>query len=104
MNEANKNVLRTREILHERFGGKCWFESCEESEMEKLQFAHIFKTTRHGQGRGRKERIYDVSKNPGSYAYVCKYHHGLLDDVRDAVENGRDILGLPPIFYKDVDE
>lgn len=103
-NTANKKAVRTREILHERYGGKCWFEGCEENEMEKLEFAHIFETKLKGQGRGRKERIYDVSKNPGAFAYVCKYHHGLLDDVRNAVENGLDILDLPPIFFKKVDE
>jgi hypothetical protein len=99
-NEANRNVLRTREILIERFGGKCWFENCEEDDPTKLEFAHIFPTRLKGRGRGRKERIYDVSKNPDCYALVCSYHNGQIDEVLEAIDLGRETLGLPYIFLK----
>ena len=100
-NTANKKVLRTRELLHEKFGGECWDPKCHESDMANLEFAHIFPTQVKGRGRGRKERIYDVSKNPGSYAYVCKYHHIILDEVGEMIKNGREILGLPYVFYNE---
>ncbi len=98
-NDANKAVIRTREILHEKFGGECWGHDCHESDMANLEFAHIFPTPVMGRGRGRKERIYDVSKNPGAYAYVCKYHHAELDVLRKMINAGRESLGLPPVFF-----
>ena len=68
--------------------------------MANLEFAHIFPTDVQGRGRGRKERIYNISKNPGSYAYMCKPHHVMLDQVRTAIDEGRESLGLPTIFLK----
>lgn len=69
--------------------------------MEKLEFAHVFPTDVMGRGRGRKERIYDVSKNPGAYAYVCKNHHGALDAIRKMINEGREKLGLPYVFFNE---
>lgn len=100
VNKANQRVVQDRLRLVEKFGGKCWFEGCEESDPSKLQFAHVHPTGVNGRGRGRKERVYDVSKNPGSYALTCKYHHGELEAVLEALDHGRSILGLPYIFLK----
>lgn len=99
-NQANQRVVQDRLKLIERYGGKCWFEGCDESDPSKLQFAHIFPTGLNGRGRGRKERTYDVSKNPGNYALMCKFHHGLLDDTLESLDHGRSILGLPYLFLK----
>lgn len=99
-NRANRQVVEARLRLIEKFGGKCWFDGCEEDDPSKLEFAHIFPTKLKGRGRGRKERVYDVSKNPGSYALVCSYHNGEIDAVLEALDYGRSILGLPYIFLK----
>jgi predicted restriction endonuclease len=33
----------------------------------------------NGRGRGRKERYYDVIRNPTSYLLMCKDHHEMYD-------------------------
>jgi hypothetical protein len=48
-----------------------------------LEFAHLRPTGLSKRGRGRKERLYDIKKNPFDYALLCKGQHGDLD--HDAV-------------------
>ena len=50
----------------------------------KLEFAHKEETELSGRGRGRKERVYDVIKNPDKYRLLCEdchkdYDQGLLE-------------------------
>ena len=70
-NRFNKRIKELREELIEKFGGKCVV--CDST--EDLEFAHIKPTKLSGRGRGRKERYYDVIKNPDCYALTCKEHN-----------------------------
>lgn len=45
----------------------------------KIQFAHIEETELRGMGRGRKQRYYDIIKNPDKYVPLCEYHHRIFD-------------------------
>ncbi len=103
-NKANRGVIRARANLHKKFAGKCWFPECGEEDPELLEFAHIFQTDLKGRGRGRKERVYDISKNPGSYGYFCKLHHAEVERILKILDQGRMDLGFPPIFLSKVDE
>jgi hypothetical protein len=61
-NESVKLRLKTLRI------GDC--EICGK-DSQALQFAHIAPTPLNGQGRGRKERLYDFLNNRNCYALVC---------------------------------
>lgn len=41
----------------------------------RIQFAHIEPTGLEGKGRGRKERLYDILKNPDKYVPLCESCH-----------------------------
>ena len=64
-------------------GGQCTWPGCDAD--EDLEFAHVKETGLSGRGRGRKERYYDIIKNPESYRLLCQFHHKLMDDERDAL-------------------
>jgi ERCC4-type nuclease len=67
--------IRRQELI-QWFGGKC--EKC--GSIEKLQFAHIEETElSKKKGRGRKERFYDVLKNPEKYRLYCEECHEQYD-------------------------
>jgi hypothetical protein len=66
--EAKKKLIAAR-------GGKC----VECGSVENLEFAHICRTELKGRGRGRKERYYDVVKNPDAYALRCTECHKRFD-------------------------
>ena len=70
-------------LLEER-GGKCTWTDCDAT--EALEFAHVKPTELKGRSRGRKERYYDIIKNPDSYRLLCHFHHKMMDDERDALE------------------
>jgi len=70
-NRFNKRIKELREELIKKFGGKCII--C--GSTLDLEFAHIKPTKLGGRGRGRKERYYDVLKNPNCYALTCKEHN-----------------------------
>lgn len=74
-NQANKWIKEARKRLIILWGLKCFV--CGTS--EKLEFAHINDTELRGMGRGRKERYYDVIKNPDSYVLLCKNCHKDFD-------------------------
>jgi len=73
MTNSNKWIKTRMEKLRKEFGGKCVMASeyCEGD----LEFAHISPTTLSGVGRGRKERLYDILRNKGSYTLLCHGHH-----------------------------
>jgi hypothetical protein len=51
---------------------------------EKLEFAHVLETALKGRGRGRKERYYDIIKNPDCYRLLCQFHYKEMDNEEDA--------------------
>jgi len=80
-NRQNRWTKERREKLIEEYGGKC--EECPTT--ENLEFAHKEDTELSGRGRGRKERVYDVIRNPDKYMLLCKdchenYDQGLLEE------------------------
>lgn len=74
-NHSNRWIKKARVTLIQIFGGKCWV--CGNDNY--VEFAHKEKTELKGGGRGRKERFYDVTKNPGSYVLICKACHATYD-------------------------
>lgn len=59
---------------------------CEEcGTVSGLEFAHKEPMELDGWGRGRKERVYDVMKNPNKYRLLCKDCHKEYDQT---VEDG----------------
>jgi hypothetical protein len=71
----NEWAKKRRPVLIAQFGGKC--SRC--GSLEDLEFAHVAKTDVKGRGRGRKERIQDVSQHRGSYLLLCHNCHITLD-------------------------
>ena len=74
-NYTNCWIVERRKLLIKAFGEECEF--C--GGKEKLQFAHREPTELSGEGRGRKERYYDVINNPCCYVLLCKKCHDVLD-------------------------
>jgi len=74
-NYRNRKQKEYREALIKAYGGCC--ELC--GSVEKLEFAHVEETDLKGIGRGRKERFYDILKNPLSYRLWCRECHALKD-------------------------
>lgn len=66
-NNRNINIRKQIDELKKRFGGKCF--NC--GSTVNLQFAHVKDTCLNGEGRGRKERYYDIIKNPECYTLLC---------------------------------
>jgi len=75
--------VERRKRLIQEFGGRC--EEC--STTENLEFAHKEPTGLDGRGRGRKERVYDVIKNPEKYRLLCRDCHRVYDQM---VEEGEE--------------
>ena len=71
----NHWIKKARKKLIEKFGGKCSFCGAKID----LQFAHRTDTDLTGKGRGRKERYYDVVKNPDAYILLCENCHLIYD-------------------------
>lgn len=74
----NEWARRQMQKLREQFGNKC--DICEKKynrnrHKPNLQFAHIRATGLKGRGRGRKERILDIRKNPDAYRLLCRTCH-----------------------------
>jgi len=74
-NVVNVWIKRKRQELITQFGGKC--QKC--GSTQKLEFAHKEPTGLNGLGRGRKERYYDVIKNPEKYWLSCPDCHDEYD-------------------------
>ena len=76
-NYMNDWIKKALEKLRKAFGTKCSF--C--GTTANLEFAHLEPTELCGRGRGRKERYYDIKKNPDSYVLLCAGCHKTLDTV-----------------------
>jgi hypothetical protein len=76
-NYVNKWIRTAFDNLRKVFGDKCSF--C--GSKENLEYAHLEQTELVGRGRGRKERYYDIKKNPDSYVLLCVVCHKTLDTV-----------------------
>lgn len=74
-NRMNEWIKSARERLIIQRGGKC----VECGRTDHLEFAHLQETGLKGRGRGRKERYYDVVKNPDAYVLLDKGCHRRLD-------------------------
>lgn len=75
-------VQRLRALMLLTFGGSCRFVLEDGSlcgSLENLEFAHLEETGISGNGRGSRERIYDVIKHPECYILFCRDHHRLFD-------------------------
>ncbi len=70
-NYVNKWIVVKLEELRQLYGGECL--DC--NSMLGLEFHHIKETGLNGEGRGRKERYYDIKNNPDSYILLCKNCH-----------------------------
>lgn len=81
-NSANKWIKKARQKLIEQFGGCC--KNC--GERAKLEFAHKHEKEtpiiNKKRGRGRKERYYDIKKNPECYYLLCNPCHRDYDAGR----------------------
>lgn len=83
--------LRAR--LLTQFGGRC--ERCGSRHM--LEWAHTAPTKLKGMGRGSKNRLLDVQRNPDHYSLMCKGCHldfdnrpHYTDDELEMLAGGRD--------------
>lgn len=74
----NKWIKKERKRLIELHGGKCSVSIC--GSTSNLEFAHVQPTGLKGEGRGRKERVYDIRDNPDSYILLCSGCHKALDE------------------------
>jgi len=74
---VNRWIAERRKKLIQEYGGKC--RNCLAT--TSLHFAHVEETEISAitRGRGRKERVYDVIKNPDSYTLLCKDCHREFD-------------------------
>ena len=77
MTNSNNWIKERMKKLREERGNVCSMKS--EYCCGQLEFAHIAPTTVSGMGRGRKERVYDIIKNPKSYILLCHKHHNEYD-------------------------
>jgi hypothetical protein len=94
-NNANKRIVLIRRALKIAFGGVC----CKCAKIMcfyPLEFAHIQETKLKGKGRGRKERIWDVIKNPWCYMLMCKDCHKWFDKSELTIREFLDINVEPP--------
>ena len=77
MKYAGRWLKRKFEELRRQFGGKCRNQEC--SSTENLEFAHVKDTGLKGWSRGKKNRYYDILRNPDSYVLICKTCHKKYD-------------------------
>lgn len=84
-NQPNKWIKKALQKLRKERGSKC--EEC--GSTIALQFAHIKETELKGGGRGRKERYYDIVKNPECYKLFCGYCHREFDRKKRETERAR---------------
>jgi hypothetical protein len=67
-----------RALLIYKWGNKCTW--CGISyRYAQLELAHKSPTGLKGKGRGSRERLYDVIRNPNSYILLCHNCHAKLD-------------------------
>jgi len=59
----------------ERSGNRCEVDGCNRLDWRGLQCAHI----RHRKMGGRKGEAEDIINDPRNIAYICCYHHDLID-------------------------
>lgn len=85
VSRVNDWAKRRRRVLVNRFGGKC----CVCGSRSGLEFAHVRRTKLRGLGRGRKERLIDVSRHPESYRLTCKRHNSYVDYAGKWEKRGR---------------
>lgn len=83
--ERSKIEIRKREMLVFLYGSKCQYPNCEET--QNLEFAHITPTELNGRGRGQKERIRDIIKNPLSYVLSCNKHNDCFEAIKLACKH-----------------
>ena len=102
----NMNAWIKKRMIHLRyiFGNQCNFPECHET--KNLEFAHLYETNLNGEGRGRKERYYDIVNNLDKYMLLCEKHHELLDEY---IKNNQDelkefIIGVPIIKRERLEE
>jgi len=76
-NRHNKWVRKKLDELKEEFGGRCSNPECESC--TNLEFAHKKPTELSGEGRGRKERYYDIIRNKKKYVLLCTGCHKAFD-------------------------
>jgi hypothetical protein len=84
-NYTNQWIKLKRQKLIDQFGGKC--QKC--GSTQKLEFAHKETTELNGRGRGRKERYYDVVKNPEKYWLTCPDCHDDYDREKGGAGSAR---------------
>jgi hypothetical protein len=72
-------VHRLDAQLRAERGNKCEEDDCEET--FPLEWAHVKPTRMHGRGRGKKNRLVDVKKNPDCYKLLCRPCHRRRDEI-----------------------
>ncbi len=73
--KQNDWAKKQRALLLSKWGHTCF--RC--GSKVRLEFAHKRPTELHGQGRGRKERVSDVRRNPDAYVLLCHDCHAWFD-------------------------
>lgn len=68
--------------LRKSFGGKCVV--CKT--VEKLEFAHVKPTSLSSDGRGLKNRYYDIKNHPDCYILMCFHHHHEFDRISPEIK------------------
>jgi hypothetical protein len=100
------NIWIKKKFIHLRkvFGNQCQFPNYHET--ENLEFAHLYETKLSGEGRGRKERYYDIINNIDKYMLLCKEHNKLLDEYIKTNEEkfSEFIMTVPVIKRERLDE
>lgn len=96
-NYTNSWIRRKRIELIDQFGGKC--QKC--GSTAKLELAHKEPTELNGQGRGRKERYYDVIKNPEKYWLSCQDCHDEYDKDKGGKGSARTQKALKAMAKKE---
>ena len=71
--------MRALRIYSDLFGPCCQNKECEETDISKLQFAHLEPTGLQGPSRGLTNRYLDVLKNPNKYTLLCVDCHREFD-------------------------
>lgn len=81
-----QRLVKQQNALRAARGNKC--EICEtpadyqiDPRTGGLEWAHVAETELSGMGRGRSERVSDISTNPEKYALMCVPCHRRFDEV-----------------------
>lgn len=78
-NKANERAKNTMIKLRQDFGNKCLACSTHFNHGKiNLDFAHLTPCLK-GRGRGRKERVYSINKNPQNFVLLCRPCHLTFD-------------------------